>query len=272
MKLFVGDTRSRALLAAIATRDEQRRLLTGQLVQRGRMAAWLRERQLGRRTWVWAYDNAAYQDWREGKPFDSGAFAEDIAQIAELPRQHKPLWLVLPDVVSGGERSLALSLSWLDRLPGHLGVPVLVALQEGLDPSAVPARDQLRVDGWFIGGATWAWKVRAAAAAVAWCNDARNPSRGDQFVHVGRAGSASRIWSCRTLGVESCDSNAPLWSKDAWRLALAALRAPLPLDLPGLTPTPIEDPPKRGDFWWHGGGEPERWDLSTGPTRPTKGE
>lgn len=240
MRLLVGDTRSRKLLEEIARRGTDRSLLTGQLVQRGRLGPWLRERQAGRRGWLWAYDNAAFEDWRQGRPFDAGAFAEDLARIAELPRHHKPTWIVLPDVVCGGARSLDLSLSWLDRLPHGWGVPAYLALQEGIDPAAVPAWAQTKIDGWFIGGASWRWKVSAAAAAVAWARDEQNPAAGDQFVHVGRVGSAAKILACRRIGVQSVDSNSPLWSAEAWRRAVDALRAPLHPRLPGFEGGPTQ--------------------------------
>jgi hypothetical protein len=67
---------------------------------------------------------------------------------------------------------------------------------------------------------------------------------GDHIVHVGRVGSAAKIVRCRELGVDSVDSNAPLWSADAWRRALDALRGPLPDRLPGMTSAPPWPAPK----------------------------
>jgi hypothetical protein len=270
VRLYVGDTRSAKLLAALQERDAQGRLLTGQLVQRGRLAPWLRERQAGKRGWLWAFDNAAFDDWKRKRDFDADAFAADLELIAALPRRDKPSWIVLPDIVAGGERSLELSLTWLDVWPGLGGVPVLLALQEGIDPTALAPSLQLKIDGWFIGGATWAWKMRAAAQAVAWCRDPRNPAMGDHFVHVGRVGSAAKIVRCRELGVDSVDSNAPLWSQDAWRRALDALRGPLPHRLPGMgaaPPWPPKPPRVIGAFPFmpmpEAGEDPHRWPWPT---------
>lgn len=237
MRLLVGDTRSRKLLRAIVTRDRDRSLRVGQLVQRGALAGWLRARARGERGWLWSYDNGAFEDWKQGRAFDADAFGRDIEAIDRLARRDKPAWLVLPDVVADGARSRDLSLGWLAALRG-LGVPLLFALQEGIDPASLSAAEQLRVDGWFIGGATWAWKCEAARQAVAWCRDSRNPARGDHFVHVGRAGSASRIARCRELGVESVDSNGPLWSAEAWRRAIGALSGPEQI--------PLWGPPQHG--------------------------
>lgn len=216
MMFFVGDTRSRALLDRIAAPEKVTRLALGQLVQRGRLDAWLREREAGRRHWRWAYDNGAFEDWKQGRPFDAQAFDADMARILALASRDAPSWVVLPDIVAGGKASLERSLAHLGTLWG--AVPCYLAVQEGFGPEDVADRDAERLGGVFIGGATWAWKARAIRLWGPWAR------RHGLLVHVGRAGSVKRLRHCRESGyVHSADSNAPLWSREAWDALMAEL-------------------------------------------------
>lgn len=216
MMYFVGDTRSRSLLDAIAEPEKRTRLALGQLVQRGRLVPWLRERLAGRRHWRWAYDNGAFEDWKAGRPCDVGAFCDDLELILGLPSHHKPSWLVLPDRVAGGKASLEMSRRWLERL--HGAVPCYLAVQEGFGPEDVPEHDAERLGGIFIGGATWEWKAEAIRLWGPW---ARHHGL---LMHVGRAGSVKRLRHCRESGhVHSADSNSPLWSREAWDALTAEL-------------------------------------------------
>jgi hypothetical protein len=214
---FVGDTRSRLLLERIASPHKRSGLALGQLVQRGRLAPWLRARAQGQRHWRWAYDNGAFCDWQRGAPFDVPAFRADLDLVLSLPSRDAPSWLVLPDIVAGGKTSLYRSLGWLTDLWG--AVPCYLAVQEGFGPEDVPERDAERLAGIFIGGATWSWKAEALRVWSAWARP-----RG-LLVHVGRVGSVTRIRHVREVGAHSADSNAPLWSADAWDAMAAELRS-----------------------------------------------
>lgn len=218
MFLYVGDTRSRALLG------QMRELDVGQLHQRGS----IRPRLEAARDHVpctpralharWAYDNGAFSDFLAGRSFDGDAFQRDLDRIVSLSWPFRPFFVVLPDVVGDGRRSLDLSLAWLDRLRGVRELSLYLAIQEGIELADVAPIERW-LSGIFIGGKTWSWKVRAAAHWTPWARE-----RG-LFVHVGRAGSVRRIETCHALGVSSVDSNAPLWSKACWKRVTTAIRS-----------------------------------------------
>jgi hypothetical protein len=82
MMAYVGDTRSRKLLAKLERHG------IGQMIIRGRLA--------GRRLDRWAYDNGAFEDWRANeRPFNGAQFRADVATFADGPR---PDFIVLPDL------------------------------------------------------------------------------------------------------------------------------------------------------------------------------
>ena len=72
-----------------------------------------------------AVDNGAYSAWSQGKRWDPSA--EELAE---------PDFVVLPDIVGGGERSLALSMAWREALDAtwpDAGFRWALAVQDGMD-------------------------------------------------------------------------------------------------------------------------------------------
>jgi hypothetical protein len=195
---YVGDTRSRRLLAKL------KRHGVGQMIVRGR----LRGRRLDR----WAYDNGAFEDWRQGRAFDGERFVADLRAAQAEPR---PDFVVLPDRVADAE-SLRFSLDWLDRLR-RLGLdavaPPYLAVQDGMVANGLPWGD---VAGVFIGG-TLDWKRRTAAS---WAEAARAH---DVACHYARCGTARRIAHAKAIGCDSLDSSLPLWSDANCAVFLGAL-------------------------------------------------
>jgi hypothetical protein len=203
---YVGDTRSRKLLAKLERHG------IGQIIIRGK----LRGRRLAR----WAYDNGAFVDWKANREFDGAQFLLDVATFNEEPR---PDFLVLPDRVGGGLSSLALSCSWLERL-SRVGIPRYLAVQDGQTPKDLPWG---LFDGVFIGG-TLEWKVRTAAEWVRAAHDHRIPC------HYGRCGTARRIAHAKSIGADSLDSSLPLWSTGNLNKFLTALAQRQMFDEPSL--------------------------------------
>jgi hypothetical protein len=107
-------------------------------------------------------------------------------------------WLVLPDIVAGGLRSLDFSLSWIDRLCGV--APLLLAVQDGMaETDIVPlVGPEL---GIFVGGST-DWKV---ATIPLW---GRVAARARCWLHVGRVNTVRRIRLCAAAGVDSFDGTS----------------------------------------------------------------
>jgi hypothetical protein len=161
------------------------------------------------RRWPWAFDNGAFGDWRAGKRWDAGAYERALERVAH------PDFLVVPDVVAGGLRSLEVSLQWVRRLHG-VG-PLYLAVQDGMREADV-GPELAPFAGIFIGG-TLEWKIRHGATWVAFAH-----AHGRRC-HVGRVGAMRRIAWARRIGADSIDSSLPLWSADNLARFAAALAA-----------------------------------------------
>jgi hypothetical protein len=142
----------------------------------------------------YSLDNGAWSCFQQNKPFDDRAFMRAVEKVGEAAD-----WIVLPDIVLGGMRSLDLSLAWLERLRG-LPTPVLIAVQNEMHPDDVRSLLSPNV-GIFIGGDT-AWKE---ATAVEWGRVAR---KRNCYLHVGRVNSARRIAICAAAGADSYDGSS----------------------------------------------------------------
>src|SRR5262245_14379974 len=109
---FVGQTRSRRLIQELSS------LGIGECTQRGELPP--------RRT-PWFFDNGAYRDFTAGCSFNEATYRHDLSSLTTLP---DPSFLVVPDVVAGGLRSLDFSLSWVPKLIGL--APLYLVVQDGL--------------------------------------------------------------------------------------------------------------------------------------------
>lgn len=157
----------------------------------------------------WFYDNGAFRDWKAGKPFDEAAFTSDVTLIALA--QWKPDFIVLPDVVAGGLKSLHHSLRWVPMLRG--AAPLYLAVQDGMTPADVRP---VVPDGLFVGGSL-KWKIRTAPEWVKLAHQAGVPC------HVGRCGTARRVAWAKRIGADSIDSSLPLWSSEKLQVFLSAM-------------------------------------------------
>jgi hypothetical protein len=104
---------------------------------------------------------------------------------------------VLPDIVGGGSKSLARSLEWVDRVRAY-GAPLLLAVQDGMDPDEVESALGEARAGIFVGGST-EWKIRTLPD---WGRMAR---RLKVWLHVARVNTAKRIRICQLAGAHSFD-------------------------------------------------------------------
>ena len=197
MKVYVGQTRSRALIAELVA------LGIGEITQRHEVPP--------RRT-PWALDNGAFGDWRAQRPFDAAQFRNAIARARALSR---PDFVVVPDLVAQGRDSLALSLKWRDEC-ADVAPPYLV-VQDGMTDDDV-AEVIERFDGLFVGG-TLPWKLSTGAA---WVRLAHAHGR---RCHVGRVGTAKRVAWAKRINADSIDSSLPLWSRSKMTGFVAAIRS-----------------------------------------------
>lgn len=141
----------------------------------------------------YALDNGAWTAHQRGEQFDVAAFERAVDALG-----HGADFIVAPDIVMGGAASLRLSESWLARLVPI--APVLVAVQDGMEPVDVEPLIGARV-GLFVGGST-DWKERTAST---W--GALGRERG-AHIHVGRVNTARRIHLCAYAGAHSFDGSS----------------------------------------------------------------
>lgn len=139
-------------------------------------------------------DNGAWTAHLQGCTLDLTAFNKAV----ELMGQGAD-WIVLPDIVAGGHRSLDLSLAWLESLR-PLDVPLLIAVQDGMHLTDLRPYLGPRV-GLFVGGST-DWKLDTLQA---WGSLAAET---DCWLHVGRVNTARRIRLCSIAGADSFDGSS----------------------------------------------------------------
>ena len=140
-------------------------------------------------------DNGAWKS-RDGRaPFDEKAFADLVNRSGALAD-----FVVIPDIVAGGMRSLEFSLSWLPRLTGLRRL--LLPVQDGMTREVV--REVLQEHcqiGIFLGGST-EWKL---ATMYDWGMLACAARR---YYHVGRVNTARRIRLAAEAGADSFDGTS----------------------------------------------------------------
>lgn len=166
----------------------------------------------------YALDNGAWSAFIQGRPFDELAFDKAFSLLGENAE-----WVVLPDIVAGGLRSLEFSLLWLERLRSS-PAPLLLAVQDGMTPDDV--REYLSpAVGIFVGGTT-EWKLKTLHS---WGILAR---RRCCHLHVGRVNSAKRILLCAAAGgAHSVDgTSASMYAKTIGPLSEAVRHTEIQTD------------------------------------------
>lgn len=139
----------------------------------------------------YALDNGAWTAHQEGLPFDSDAFlrAVDLLGVGAD-------WTVIPDVVGDRDGTLEALRRWLPRLSG---LPLLFAVQDGMQPADLPALGPSM--GLFVGGST-AWKESTMRIWSRVAHDA------GAICHVGRVNTVRRIRLCHDAQVDSFDGTS----------------------------------------------------------------
>ena len=197
MRVYIGQTRSRSLIK--------------RLNDFGFGEMTVREEFPPKRT-PYAFDNGAYKDWTAGRSFDGEAFMEKIAQVREA--EHRPDFVVVPDIVAGGFLSLSFSEQWIASLVGI--APLYLAVQDGMTEAEVVRACELPYAGIFVGGSL-KWKLATGERWVAFAHERRMPC------HIGRVGTFHRTRWAKRIGADSIDSALPLWSEENLQRFLAGL-------------------------------------------------
>jgi hypothetical protein len=143
----------------------------------------------------YALDNGAWNAYANGTPFDSDAFLRALDELGECAD-----FIVLPDIVAGGRRSLDFSLSWLDRVR-VFGRLMLLPVQDGMSVQMV---DTAIAEGMgiFVGGTT-EFKEKSLPDWGSFAN------MFGIYIHCGRVNSRRRLKLCKQAGVDSFDGSGP---------------------------------------------------------------
>jgi len=222
--------------------------MVGEMSDGARRMAWLRELGWGRcfidrlgpstpgMREPCIFDNGAYRDW---KACQRGTRPDPYLDIPAFRRRlwaaeqssYPPHFAVVPDIVRGGQESLAYSLAWLDEsqrcdeLDLPAAWPWYLAVQDGMTLDDVervlradPERFQVPVSGLFIGGGP-AFKEGAASwAALAHAHGIP--------CHFGSCSTPARLALAVAAGCDSADSAFMLWTNErfvGWALQWAEL-------------------------------------------------
>ena len=126
----------------------------------------------------YAIDNGAFTRW-EPENF--------MKALRKSTRFHRPLWIIVPDVVGDAEATLRKWHFWSRRVAPF--APLAFAAQDGMEPSDVPP-EAFCV---FIGGST---KFKGQAERFKGVSP---------WLHVGRVNGASRVRWAEMIGADSID-------------------------------------------------------------------
>jgi len=144
-----------------------------------------------------ALDNGAYISWRRGYPFFESIFMKTLEKCYKMSLDLD--FIVVPDIVAGGMKSLDFSCSWLDRLKGS---KLALAVQDGICQRAVELYFELSaIETIFVGGtAEWKWRTLGQWKEFA--------EKHDKNLHVGRCGTLDNLMKANAVGVNSVDSSS----------------------------------------------------------------
>jgi len=149
----------------------------------------------------YAIDNGAWSAYQRGLPFDEKAFMRTLKWSAK--QDIKPDWIVVPDIVAGGIKSLEYSLGWIDRVSSY--GPLLLAVQDGMTPEHIERYIGSEL-GIFLGGTTQ-WKLSTMMEWGELCHSkAKDGNR--PWYHCGRVNTVRRISLCASSGADSFDGTS----------------------------------------------------------------
>ena len=129
----------------------------------------------------YALDNGCCTGWEEQ------AFLKRSGRASQL--EHKPLWVLLPDVVADHDATMQSWQEWVEQIAEYK-IPLAFACQDGATPNTVPKSASCL----FIGGTTH-WKLE---------NAHRFKGVAD-WLHIGRVNTRQRLSWAKRIGADSVD-------------------------------------------------------------------
>lgn len=142
-------------------------------------------------------DNGAWADHRADRAFDEDAYERFLDWLVEQPVV--PDWLVLPDIVAGGLKSLALSMRFINRCRAVAPL-VLIAVQNGMSLDDLAPLVGPSV-GIFLGGST-EWKLERMLEWGTFCAQRK------VHYHVARVNTFKRMSLAIAAGADSIDGSS----------------------------------------------------------------
>lgn len=149
------------------------------------------------------------RSWRPPLPFmpyalDNGCFTKwesemFLKMLKKARYYHKPLWIVVPDVVGDSEATIKQWYEWAPKVKEY-GFPLAFACQDGMEPQDVPKGAFCC----FIGGTT-NWKRSNADRFKDIC----------KWLHIGRVNSWDGIEWAKWCGADSIDGTGFFRSQGA---------------------------------------------------------
>jgi hypothetical protein len=134
-------------------------------------------------------DNGAFHAWRHKEPWSENRFKNLVHKLPDYD------FVVAPDVVCGGAKSLGRSLEYVGKIPG----PLYLAVQDGMN-AAMVTQFMDSFDGLFVGGSI-SWKFNTARM---WADLAHLHG---MKCHAGRVGTWEGFVHMHYCGVDSVDSS-----------------------------------------------------------------
>ncbi len=118
-------------------------------------------------------------------------------------------FIVCPDIVAGGKRSLDFSMEWAeDKL--KTAPNLALVLQDGMTPDILLEYGLERFNILFVGGTVeWKWKT-----FVGWKEFCKSFKK---QCHVGQCGTLRRLELCEQIGIDSIDSTN-FARNDSWNV------------------------------------------------------
>jgi hypothetical protein len=144
---------------------------------------------------AYALDNGAWNDFRTERDFDAEKFQRLVDKLGAGAD-----WIVAPDIVAGGARSLRLSMVWLPQLLLRTKL-TLIPVQDGMVPGDLVGIVMPKRVGIFLGGST-EWKL---ATMRQWGEFSAD--HGVHY-HVGRVNTMRRFRLAHIAGADSVDGSS----------------------------------------------------------------
>ena len=144
-----------------------------------------------------ALDNGAFSCWQRGFPFQERVFLDAIRKAYASGISLE--FIVCPDIVAGGSKSLEFSMSW--AMGKLLTAPRLaLVVQDGMETGDLSTGYHLKpFSHLFVGGTPdWKWRTAQSWIDLAHANGMK--------CHIGQVGTLDRLRAAKRMGADSVDS------------------------------------------------------------------